>query len=281
MTHFPISPEQDEAQFQAIVERFAEHLAASPMPAFHLIVGQPGAGKTELIEMVKETVRDNILVCNADELRNFHPQYDVIMRDHEPEATDITWPAATDWNKRLIEYGVIKGFNILVETTGKDLPLILKTLEEKKAMGYINHAHIMAIPKRFSWLGIHLRYERLKERNQYGRITKESEHDERFDKLCENVAGIVNSEHVDHVVVYTRRPLMKLDQACPVVPLTATTGTAILAFREAVEKKMGLDDRTSFYEVSSRITELMRQRGAPSMDIEAFEEKAQKLGAEE
>ncbi len=251
------------------------------MPAFHLVVGQPGSGKTELIEIVRETVRDNILVCNADELRNFHPQYDVIMRDHEAEATDITWLVASDWNRRLIEYGVNKHLNILIETTGQDLQLMLKTLEEKKTKGYVTHVHILAIPKRFSWLGIHLRYERLRSRNQYGRIVKETEHQERYDKLCQHVPVLVESPHLDHMIVYTRKPLMKLDQRSPIVPLAVTKEIVVSAFRSAIEKKMELDDRTSFYEISSRITELMRQRGAPAMDIQAFEEKAQKFGLED
>jgi predicted ABC-type ATPase len=278
---FPISQEQDETQFTQIVEVFAGHLTPAPMPAFHVVIGQPGSGKTELIDLIRSSLEDNILLCNADDLRNYHPEYVKIMRDYESEATDITWPFARDWNNRLIGYGVEKRLNVLIETTGKDRELVLKTLLEKKAAGYITNMHILAIPKRFSWLGIHLRYESMRNSQQFGRIVTDAQHQERFEKLCENVPALVESAHLDHITVYTRSPVMRLDDRCPIVALAATKETSSPAFKEAIAKKMGLEELNAFYGASSRISDLMRRRNVPELDIQAFEEKARKLGSEE
>jgi predicted ABC-type ATPase len=280
MSEFDYSAEKFESIFQKIVKERAGHLKGTPTPAFYLVMGQPGSGKTMLIDEISRSLGNNVLICNADDLRNYHPHFEEIVRDHESDLPKITWPFARDMNRRLIEFGAGRKFNLVVETTGWDRQIVLDTLKEKKEQGYFTYLQVLAIPRAFSWLGIHLRFETMKEDMGFGRMVQAAEHDERYELLRENLPYFVASPHLDHAAVFTRGPLLQQEGRSPLVELASVTAAALPAFFGAIGKKMGLDESRAFFESSSRVVEFMHRRGAPAMDIQLFEEEAQRLGRE-
>lgn len=280
MNEFSTTSAQDDAIFQMIVSDLPSDLTGRQSPALYIVMGQPGCGKTELIDIIKAALRKNVLVCNADELRNFHPEFITIARDYELDLPALTKGFADRMNRRLIEYGVSQKFTMIIETTGQGRQMVLETLKHKKEEGYITYLYVLAIPRAFSWLGIHLRFESAKLNLGFGRAVSAPEHDERYTRLRENFRMFAESSQLDHIAVYTRRPLLQPEGKSPLVQLTSLKEMAVSAFFEALDKEMDLNEISAFFEGSSRVVDLMRRREAPEMDIQLFETEARRLGRE-
>lgn len=128
MSDFDYSAEKFELIFRKIVQDRAGHLKEASTPACYLVMGQPGSGKTALIHKISRSMRNNVLICNADDLRNYHPHFEEIVRDHESDLPNLTWAFANDMNRRLIEYGAGRKVNLVIETTGQNRQVVLDTL---------------------------------------------------------------------------------------------------------------------------------------------------------
>src|SRR6266540_4287342 len=117
MQRFAISSQVDAEILQIIIKDRTRNLTKVSSPQLYVVAGQPGSGKTELIYQIKQSLENNILVCNADDLRNYHPDAEEILKEYESDYSDITWPYADKWNQQLMNIGVSRKFNILIETT--------------------------------------------------------------------------------------------------------------------------------------------------------------------
>lgn len=130
MEEFSISREDWVALFDIIKADRTGGLFSLEHPLFFLHAGQPGCGKTQLNNLVQAQLADNLLECNADTLRDYHPDVEQILREREVDYPSITWPAANTWNNALIDAGVAQLYNLLIETTLRNEEQALATLCE-------------------------------------------------------------------------------------------------------------------------------------------------------
>ncbi|MBV7533318.1 zeta toxin family protein [Chitinophaga sp. sic0106] len=143
------SSEQEAISNQIIAEETAELIPSLP-PSYYLVGAQPGAGKTEIIHQIRIETSRNLLVCNADDFRERHPNAARILQDRESDFPDLTWPLADFCNTRLKKHGIANNLNILIETTLQDYKLVLADFERMKALGYRTHLLLLAVPSYMS-----------------------------------------------------------------------------------------------------------------------------------
>lgn len=274
MDDFAIDAHLEQAISAMIIQDNTEGLSAINKPQFFLVVGQPGAGKTELILRIKSLLHNNVLECNADNFRDLHPEIDRIRNDHLTNYSDLTWPAADKWNKDLIEAGLQRNLNIVIETTGRVLQLVLETFKLFKQAGYETNLHVMAVPKVISWVGIRIRYESMLSASNFGREVKDDILDNRCSLLLQNLPEIFESPYLDHVAIFTRIPLLSPTIHGAIRELYKGKKDALPVFLGAYHSKMDLPTKTSFMETCQKILKYMKQRNAPAPEIENFEKLA-------
>lgn len=77
-------------------------------PKVIILGGQPGAGKSGLLEASKQDFPGcNVVSINGDELRYYHPQYREIQKADERHFAELTDPHARQWTKQLFGFLVV------------------------------------------------------------------------------------------------------------------------------------------------------------------------------
>lgn len=277
MEDFPITLEDWTEIFSTIRADRTEGLIPMEPPLFFLHAGQPGCGKTELNNLIKRQLEGNILECNADNLRDYHPDVDKILRDREIDYPTLTWPAANSWNNSLIDEGISHLYNLLIETTLRNQEQALATFTRMKNNGYKTHLNVLSVPYRWSWLGIHLRYEALKLRKGFARTVSEADHDERYQQLPVSLDTVIKSPFLDQVAIYRRKLTIDKDATTAIELVTSDKSEALDAFRQNFEKVTDSTEWRLFKSNCERVIEYMENRGAPEDIISAFSEKADQL----
>jgi predicted ABC-type ATPase len=275
--NFPISEEDDKAISRMIIEDRASGFSSYNKPLFFLNAGQPGCGKTELNNITKANIEDDILECNADDLRDYHPNVAQILAEYEVDYPTITWEPACRWNELLIQEGVTRQYNILIETTLGKLDLCLGTLERMKNNGYTTHLQLLAIPSRWSWLGINMRYESNKASEGSARMVSDNDHEDRFQKLLVNLPTIINSPNLDKVSVYSRKLTVASGAKSALSLLTDQKKEALSIFNEVIYKEIGVEESQHFLMEGNQVIQFMRTRKASKAEIELFEKKLHEL----
>src|SRR6218665_4111768 len=68
--------ERDNIYTQEIYQEYFKSPTAAPSPSFHLLAGQPGAGKTALQIHIEDNLAESpSVVLNIDDLREYHPHF--------------------------------------------------------------------------------------------------------------------------------------------------------------------------------------------------------------
>src|SRR5579863_881462 len=279
MKKFEISEEDMSAISAQIVIIRTVNLTSFREPFFYLNAGQPGSGKTELNNLTRRSHDDDILECNADTLRDYHPDVVEILREHEADYPDITWPPASQWNSDLVRIGQNRGYNILIETTLHNLDLALNTLKDMKSHGYQTHLQVLAVPYRWSWLGIHLRFESMKAITGVGRLVSQKDHDDRFRKLSDNLPKVVESPHLDFASLYARRLHVAANAGTALELMTDNKSEIEPRFRSIVDAKMSDEKRQEYQRETDRVVQLMKARGVEEDRIQDFQRFAKTLSA--
>ncbi len=277
MTEFPISLEDLASLLETILVDRTIGISPALDPQFFLNAGQPGSGKTELNNITKRRLQDNVLECNADTLRNYHPDAIQILRDHELEYPDLTWPAADHWNKALIEAGKARHYHLLIETTLRNAVQAQDTLAAMKLNGYATHLQVLAVPYRWSWLGIHLRFESIKAKSTFARHVSDADLGDRLTQLQANLPVVLASPYLDGAAVYKRKLTANASPEHALELVTDQRNEVLGAFFKILEKPMDDDERNLFTLYCERIVQYLEDREAPVETILAFKNKASRL----
>ena len=114
---FAVSTEDFSTIQAKIITRFAGALQPIDQPVVVILGGQPGCGKTELEKIASDELGGNVMVCNGDIFRDYHPQAETIKADFEAYYLELTVKTAHAWNQGLREYCEQRRLNYILETT--------------------------------------------------------------------------------------------------------------------------------------------------------------------
>ena len=152
--------------------------------------GQPGSGKTNLVETIK---RDNpnvdFIVIDLDKYRIMHPDFKNIIKQDKSKAAKLTNKFAFSVENEFIRYGLENNLNIINVSTLRNTDLIEETLKNKIiTKGYEIKAYILEVEPEKSYLSAKKRdEEQLKKSNEIPRLVTKEFHDNSYRGMKETI----------------------------------------------------------------------------------------------
>jgi len=209
-----VNPDQyrlSEAEHQAIFESeigpelFAAASRAS-QPVAVIFGGQPGAGKSAAIDqaVIEFGRRGGAVRIIGDELRDYHPQYDCLLRADDRTAAFYTDRDTGRWIEKAITEAKAQRVNIVIEGTMRDGNTVVRTMLSLREAGYHIDARVMAVTWRLSEQGILQRYENQKADRGVGRMTTLQAHMAGYEGMLQTLARIEGDRLADRITIYRR-----------------------------------------------------------------------------
>lgn len=166
-------------------------------------IAPPGSGKGCLNKMGLSQFKDNnAVIINSDELKEFHPNADIIAHKYPQYYTKITNIDSNLWTDELFEEVVKQNYNLIFEGTGRNLKLLEKMIEKMSKYKVIVRG--MAVNELNCLMSIIERYEtQIKEKN-WGRIVTVEHFYKAYEEMLNTIQKIETLNIVDIVEVYTR-----------------------------------------------------------------------------
>ena len=140
----------------------------------------------------------------GDDYRQFHPDYDRVMREDPLRMPDVTAEAAGKWVQMSVEHANEKGYSALIEGTWRNAQTPLQGAREAKRHGRDVMAVVVATQPEMSRLGTMDRYYRDAMAGRDARWTPPSAHDNTVASLPGSVEAVAMSGDVDSLRVTNR-----------------------------------------------------------------------------
>ncbi|PGH40461.1 MAG: hypothetical protein CRN43_02835, partial [Candidatus Nephrothrix sp. EaCA] len=193
--------ERDNIYTKKIYRKYFKSPTAAPSPSFHLLAGQPGAGKTTLQEYIEYNLAEPPpIVLNIDDLREFHPRYNELLASSDLP-TVIAAPKLVNedslyWFGRLLNDALSFPCSIILDTAlggataGENFS---KSVENIHNHGYSLHFNVLAVSKEVSTLGVYLRFLRQIKDKGIGRmVSVKDTHDLYYKNLIPNIKRLLS-----------------------------------------------------------------------------------------
>jgi hypothetical protein len=239
--------------------------------------GQPGSGKSKLLEQSRELFPDgNVVVINGDDLRNFHPQAKELLKQDDNKFAERTDPDCREWTKKLFERAIETKRNIVFESTMREAGPISKTMKRLRASGYHLTAKVVATHERFSTTGIFRRYEEQKAAKGYGRWSELSSHDAGYEGMPKTVEYIEKHGLVDRLEVFSRSGVLLYTNDF-VNGKWQKPPNALAVIKAERERDATSSEKANFQSDWKRIFGLLEYRNAPLRDLERARSAFEKL----
>lgn len=173
-------------------------------PQAFLTVGQPGAGKTTLAEIVLKEMGDNAVFINGDDYRHRHPNYKELVKKYKDDAVLHTQKFAGQLTEYMIDNLSQEHFNLIIEGTlrTKEVPLRTKDLLEKR--GYTVSLEVISVRPEISFLSTIKRYIKSQQRGSIPRMTPKEHHDLVVDSIVKNLNYLYKHGDFSEIKIYNR-----------------------------------------------------------------------------
>ncbi len=256
-----------------IIELYSSSCFPVENPTCIILGGQPGSGKTELEKIAFKNLKYNSIICNVDNLKEFHPKSFEIKKRYPDYFTEITSKYAHNWNLALRNHCIQNNLNFILETTlnsGNNINSIINNL---KRNNYRVDIYLISVPQEVSKISCFLRYEETLNLSIPSRKVSSKAHDERFNQIPKAIQEIELEKKYDHIFLYGRT-IMDLnirEENSNSVSLISKTRKYI--FEDYMsEREQPLLRKTLRYleKCTNRVYELMLKREAPQEEIEIF-----------
>ena len=177
-------------------------------PKGFVLGGQPGAGKSNLVGIIRQELNRNVLVINGDEFRRYHPNFDGIQEQYGIDSPKHTAAFSGHMTERVIEKALREGYNISVEGTFRTTETPMRTLEKMREHGYETAVYIQTVPSEVSWQSTLERYHAMELLGETPRATPKEHHDLVVKLLPQNADAVFLSGKADVFKVYSREGLI-------------------------------------------------------------------------
>ena len=218
-----------QEQFDKILKQTIRTMTFGKIPEtdekkkMYLIGGQPGAGKTRLIQRIiyeienqhyGEQISKNIefsshsVQVDFDILRATHPYYDEV-RENYPEIVHRVLHSYTEELKaRIIDYLIENKFNVVYEGVLRTAQGYKDLLSQFKQNGYTVEMDLMAVPYLESLGSTYTRYVMELQNDRKARWVEKGVHDDAYKGIIENTRKLFSQEgplnEKDRIRVFVR-----------------------------------------------------------------------------
>lgn len=173
-------------------------------PTVVFLVGQPGAGKSRVTEMVARLLdrRGGFVDVDSDLYKPYHPAYDGLLAQDDTLMTACTRADGRAWMARAEEYVRAHGLHAIVQETSQNAQAVEEKMRAYRRSGARVEGLFMGVPRAMSNQGIvHRYFEQLADRGQ-GRLTVQTNADESYDGILDLADRVDSSGLLDLAVVY-------------------------------------------------------------------------------
>lgn len=167
--YYELSLDMYQRSLQVIIRSYTSRKKPADKPTLIILGAQSGAGKTELQVAAEKSLLGNVVICNADLLRDAHPLAAQIKKDYPALYPQITAQYAQRWNDDLCNYCRSNKLNYILETTFSSGNRLNETIQVAKENGYDVDIYLLVVPAKLSRLGTHLRFEQAYKESGVGR----------------------------------------------------------------------------------------------------------------
>lgn len=257
-----------------IIEFYTEYIDSVNEPQAIILGGQPGSGKSELEKVALKALQRNAVICNVDNLKDWHPKAHEIKERYPEKFSDIVGATAHQWNLALRNECINKRYNFILETTLNNSENINRIIEKLKDSNYKVDIYLLSVPKEISRISIYERYESNLEMGQGQRLVSAVNHDERFDQIPQALLGVEKRKLYDFIHLFGRRVTnLNLDDRLGIYLISKTSRSVYNDF--IAERTQNLIDKAKdlVNQKIEKVINLMELRNASKEDIQKFKEE--------
>lgn len=265
---YKLDPEDHEAIYQDLKENIFSGRTPSPQPRAIILGGQPGAGKSRVLDTsAADFPGRNVVILNGDDYRRWHPLSNEILDTDEENYARLTDPDVREWTRRLLDEAVKERLNIVFESTMRSPEPITTTLENLRKAGYLVTARVMAVHRFESITGIFARFEQQKAALGHGRMAPLSIHDEAYTGLLDTLDSIQERKAADRIHILSRSG----DTVCDLIVSDDQWSSPVVARHAVIEQRsreFNLSVARGILEPWDVISKLMVLRAASPCEFE-------------
>ena len=253
--NYKLSEEEHERILNNIMQDVFKGAKKSERPTIFIMGGQPGAGKSTLINrLINSDEGRECLIINADEYRTYHPKIKEIYEKYPDDLAAITDMDVRDWTQRIFAKAIENRNNIIFEGTMRTNQ-ICNTIKDLHQKGYDVNIHVMAVNFFESKLSTYSRFEEAVRAGGMPRHTPPEAHDETYDKMLDTLQQIEDEGYFNRITIHGRNKEVNLSANGKSGRISSVL--AILNHREKIWSKSKYND---YQEQADRVINLMQQR---------------------
>ncbi|MEV0107188.1 zeta toxin family protein [Nocardia sp. NPDC050799] len=195
-----------------LTDRPMRSLKQMEEPVLYVVGGQPGAGKSTLVDRIREELSEQggAALIQADELEKFHPAYSRLYQENDFTAHDYLYPTARKFRDMLEGFLVPRPYNLIMEGGNSDPRGTLARIQHIGESRSRTIMEVIALPREQSDLARLERFVNGRETDGFGRYVTRRTHDRLYLGSSELVR-LVESEmpiSVDSLRIRTRTDLL-------------------------------------------------------------------------
>lgn len=238
----------DKKLLEAKLDTLNKYPNAAPQekPIAVFIVGQPGAGKSTIINSLEN--KDQFIFIDADQYRNLYDDVNNLKNKDIYEYLNQSGKVSGKTVEYLIDDFSNQKYNLLIEGTLRNPDVPVHTAELLNNKGYTSNMNVMAVKPEESKLSTIDRYLTLEEqkinidKDTLARPVDPKIHDTIAKNLPENLKKVAESNQFNTISIYTRNDGKIFEQTKPdPAELVKTYKAAIKLDRTDKEKSMLAD----------------------------------------
>lgn len=238
----------DKKLLEAKLDTLNKYPNAVPQekPIAVFIVGQPGAGKSTIINSLEN--KDQFIFIDADQYRNLYDDVNNLKNKDIYEYLNQSGKVSGKTVEYLIDDFSNQKYNLLIEGTLRNPDVPVHTAELLNNKGYTSNMNVMVVKPEESKLSTIDRYLTLEEqkinldKDTLARPVDPKIHDTIAKNLPENLKKVAESNQFNTISIYTRNDGKIFEQTKPdPAELVKTYKSAIKLDRTDKEKSMLAD----------------------------------------
>ena len=199
---FAVSENEMETAKNNAVLAITEGKMPSENPMLIIIGGQVGSRKEELKSLVSKDLKENILSLSIDDLRKYHPHYQVIRSEYP----DMVQPLTADFTRTILanleDFAIQHQFNVMLDATLSNSESVRAKINKFKSHNFEIALQMVAIHKLSSYLNAEESYEKMLLLGNDGNLVSKQYHDQNFEEIGITLQKIDVNKLLDNVQIY-------------------------------------------------------------------------------
>ncbi|HLX55091.1 MAG TPA: zeta toxin family protein, partial [Aquella sp.] len=248
----------------AMFEQAKSELDLTSMTSFdtpYLIIlgGQPGSGKSSVIEKIEEYFANNIMALNGDDFKTTYPGYDMLLAQDPIKTSEEVQPYSNYVVNQLKNYYANKKINLIIEGTMRTSEVPLSTINEFKDKVYQVEAYVVVANYYASRTGCLFRLEMDIAGNGYGRAVPVESHDAAYKNIPVTMQKLIDSGKLENLTIMSRNGEIIAE---------LRNGNNVVDIYERRRNLLTKSDFNQIKESLSQVVDMMQQRHAGRNEID-------------